>query len=159
MRFMVAAALTCVAGLLAPSQAAGQALKAEDAIAQTLSVYATAWNNADGKAIAELYTLDADDAVIGAVARGRAQIEKRYTQLLTETFRGTQMTMAMSSLRFVNPSTAIVDGSFELSGASLPGGVGNQVKRLFIAIIVNDNDQWRVTALWSAATSPADPTH
>jgi len=150
------AVLTGAGGGLSVARAADQELKAEDAIAQVLADYGTAWNNGDGQAIAELFTTDADDAVIGSVARGRSQIEKRYTQLLNETFRGTQISLDMSALRFLTPAVAMVDGSFQLNGVSGSGDA--KVKRLVLAVIVKDNDQWRITSLWSAATTPTDST-
>jgi uncharacterized protein (TIGR02246 family) len=158
-RILLALAVVIFAGgSFSTARAAEQALKAEDAIAQVLSDYGTAWNNGDVRGIAELFTLDADDALIGSVARGRAEIEKRYTQLVTQTFRGSQMALAMSALRFVNPAAAMVDGSFELNGVPDSGASQTQVKRLFIAIIVNEGDRWRVTAFWSAPPSRTDST-
>jgi uncharacterized protein (TIGR02246 family) len=150
-RILTAALVTIVGFSLSVDQTAAQALKAEDAIAQTISDYASAWNNADAKAIAELFTTDADDAVIGSVA----QIEQRYTQMFNETARGTQLVVATSALRFLTPAVAVIDGSFQLDGV-LSGGGQNQVRRLFVAVIVNDNSQWRITSLWSAPVNPPD---
>jgi len=133
-RILTAALVTIVGFSLSVDQTAAQALKAEDAIAQTISDYASAWNNADAKAIAELFTTDADDAVIGSVARGRAQIEQRYTQMFNETARGTQLVVATSALRFLTPAVAVIDGSFQLDGV-LSGGGQNQVRRLFVAVM------------------------
>ena len=56
--------------------------KPEDLIRETLQSYATAWNRADSRAIADLYTSDADYTGFGSLmTRGRGEIEARYTTL------------------------------------------------------------------------------
>jgi hypothetical protein len=75
--------------------------------------------------------------------------------MFNETARGTQLVVATSALRFLTPAVAVIDGSFQLDGV-LSGGGQNQVRRLFVAVIVNDNSQWRITSLWSAPVNPPD---
>jgi len=89
--------------------------KAEDLIHAALQTYASSWNSGDAHAIAELFTTDADYTGYGSVmTRGRADIQARYESLLAGAFAGTQLTAAMSSLRFVKPDVAIVDGTLDL---------------------------------------------
>ena len=123
--------------------------KAEDIIRATLQSYATAWNAADAHGIAALYTLDADYTGYGSVmTRGRADIEARYAGLLAGAFAGTQLTVEMSSLRFIKPDVAIVDGSLDLT-AHAPDGTPQVSKGLFIAIMTDDDGQWKFTTFWS----------
>jgi uncharacterized protein (TIGR02246 family) len=123
--------------------------KAEDVIRATLQTYATAWNAGDAHGIADLYTTDADYTGYGSVmTRGRADIEKRYSELLAGVFAGTQVEVDVSSLRFIKPDVAIVDGSLNLT-ANAPDGTPQVSKGLFIAIMTQDGDQWRFTTFWS----------
>ena len=143
--------ITCLAGT-----ARGQE-KAEDVIRATLQTYATAWNAADAHGIADLYTLDADYTGYGSVmTRGRADIEARYAGLFTGAFAGTQVAVEMSSLRFIKPDVAIVDGSLDLT-AHAPDGTPQVSKGLFIAIMTQDGDQWRFTTFWSKRLQMAAP--
>ena len=131
--------------------------KAEDLIRATLQTYATAWNAADAHGIADLYTVDADYTGYGSVmTRGRSEIETRYASLFTGTFAGTQLTVDMSSLRFIKPDVAIVDGSLDLT-ANAPDGTPQVSKGLFIAIMTQDGDQWRFTTFWSKRLQMAAP--
>jgi uncharacterized protein (TIGR02246 family) len=124
--------------------------KAEDAIRATLQTYATAWNAADARTIAELYTVDADYTGFGSVmTRGRTEIENRYAALLAGSFSGTEIAIDMSSLRFLKPDVAIVDGSMDLTGLHAADGSPKAAKALFIAIMTNDEGQWKFTTFWS----------
>lgn len=123
--------------------------KAEDVIRATLQTYASAWNAADAHGIADLYTTDADYTGYGSVmTRGRADIEKRYAELLAGVFAGTLVEVDVSSLRFIKPDVAIVDGSLELT-AHTADGTPQASKGLFIAIMIADEGQWRFTTFWS----------
>lgn len=140
---------TCVVGT-----ARGQD-KAEDVIQATLQTYATAWNAADAHGIADLYTIDADYTGYGSVmTRGRADIETRYAGLFAGAFAGTQLAVNMSSLRFIKPDVAIVDGSLELT-VRAADGTPQASKGLFIAIMTDDGGQWKFTTFWSKRLTAA----
>ena len=131
--------------------------KAEDVVRATLQTYATAWNAADAHGIADLYTVDADYTGYGSVmTRGRGEIEARYASLFAGAFAGTQLAVDMSSLRFIKPDVAIVDGSLDLT-ANAPDGTPQVSKGLFIAIMTLDGDQWRFTTFWSKRLQMAAP--
>lgn len=130
-------------------RAAAQA-KAEDAIRETLQAYATGWNASDSRSIANLYTVDADYTGLGSVmTRGRDEIAQRYESLFTGSFSGSHLAVAMSSLRFLKPDVALVDGSFDLSDVRQADGSNQSAKGLFVAIMTNDEGQWKFTAFWS----------
>jgi uncharacterized protein (TIGR02246 family) len=153
-------ATTVISLLASVSSLAGIARaqdKAEDVIRATLRTYANAWNAGDAHGIAELYTTDADYTGYGSVmTRGRADIETRYSSLLAGAFAGTQLAMEMSSLRFIKPDVAIVDGSLDLT-THAPDGTPQVSKGLFIAIVVDDGGQWRFTTFWSKRLQLASP--
>jgi uncharacterized protein (TIGR02246 family) len=142
------------------AQPAGNDLKAEDAIAETVAAYATAWNTADARALAGLYTMHADYTGFGSVmTRGRADIEARYQQLFAGVYNGSQAKIAISSLRFVKPDVAIVDGSLELTGIrGSDGKVAEPATALFIAIMTNEEGRWLFTTFWSKRVQLAAPS-
>jgi uncharacterized protein (TIGR02246 family) len=123
--------------------------KPEDLIRETLQSYATAWNRADSRAIADLYTSDADYTGFGSLmTRGRGEIEARYTTLFSGAYAGTEVALDMSSLRFLKPDVAIVDGTLDLTHHNANGSAQTG-KGLFIAIMTDDGGQWRFTTFWS----------
>jgi uncharacterized protein (TIGR02246 family) len=124
--------------------------KAEDSIRETLQAYATVWNTGDARAISSLYTVDADYTGFGSVmTRGRDEIAQRYESLFAGSYSGSQLTIAMSSLRFLKPDVALVDGSFDLDNVRQADGASQSAKGLFVAIMTNDEGAWRFTAFWS----------
>ena len=124
--------------------------KAEDAIRETLQAYATAWNASDSRTIASLYTVDADYTGFGSImTRGREEIAQRYEALFAGSFAGSHLVVDMSSLRFLKPDVALVDGSFDLNAIHQADGATTSAKGLFVAIMTSDEGQWRFTAFWS----------
>ncbi|HJY35621.1 MAG TPA: DUF4440 domain-containing protein, partial [Vicinamibacterales bacterium] len=79
-----------------------------------------------------------------------------YASLFAGAFAGTQLAVDMSSLRFIKPDVAIVDGSLDLT-ANAPDGTPQVSKGLFIAIMTLDGDQWRFTTFWSKRLQMAAP--
>ena len=123
--------------------------KPEDLIRETLQSYATAWNRADSRAIADLYTSDADYTGFGSLmTRGRGEIETRYATLFSGAYAGTEVALDMSSLRFLKPDVAIVDGTLDLTYHNANGSAQTG-KGLFIAIMTDAEGQWRFTTFWS----------
>ena len=132
--------------------------KAEDAIREALQAYATAWNASDSRTIASLYTVDADYTGFGSVmTRGRDEISQRYESLFTGAYAGSHLAVAMSSLRFLKPDVALVDGSFDLADIRQSDGSSQVAKGLFVAIMTNDDGQWRFTAFWSKRLQTPQP--
>jgi uncharacterized protein (TIGR02246 family) len=124
--------------------------KAEDAIRDTLQAYATAWNAGDARSISNLYTVDADYTGFGSVmTRGREEIAQRYESLFSGAFSGSHLAVSMSSLRFLKPDVALVDGSFDLTDIRQADSASQSAKGLFVAILTNDEGRWRFTAFWS----------
>ena len=133
--------------------------KPEDLMQSTLETYAAAWNAGDSHTLAELYTLDADYTGYGSImTRGRGDIENRYAALLAGAFAGTHLTVKMSSLRFLKPDVAIVDGSLELTRQPAADGTPQASTGLFIAIMTDDEGQWRFTTFWSKRLQSASGT-
>src|SRR6476620_3263318 len=76
--------------------------KIEDAAREAVAAYGAAWNAADARALADLYTNYGDYTGFGSVmTRGREEIFSRYAALLNGDYRGSQLSIAMSSLRLV----------------------------------------------------------
>jgi uncharacterized protein (TIGR02246 family) len=123
--------------------------KIEDAAREAVAAYATAWNAGDARGLADLYTNYADYTGFGSVmTRGREEIFNRYAALLNGSYRGTQLAMALSSLRLVGTDVAVVDGTLDLGGnAADPAAKAS--KGMFIAIMTREAGDWKFTTFWS----------
>jgi uncharacterized protein (TIGR02246 family) len=142
-----------VAAVSVHGQQVAQDKKIEDAARDALAAYGNAWNAGDPTALTDLYTVYGDYTGFGSVmSRGRDEILSRYTALLNGAYRGTQLSIAMSSLRLVGTDVALIDGTLELTGA----GSNAAVKGMFVAIMTREQGEWKFTAFWSKRLDPLD---
>ena len=76
-----------------------------------------AWNRADAKAFAARFQEEGSlTDVLGAVSRGRAEIERRQSELFTAYFKGSLLALKVRKIRFLKPDVAIVEIDTEVSG-------------------------------------------
>ena len=83
---------------------------AESEIRATAVAFVQAFNRGDARAVAALWTADgsaADDS--GTIYKGRPAIEAQYAQLFKQ-HPGARMEVAVQSIEFPTPTTAIEDG-------------------------------------------------
>ena len=124
-------------------------IKSEDAIQNALNDYAAAWNNRDHVALAGMYTSDGDyTGFDGAVKRGINAISDRYQFVFSTALGGSHLSVEMASLRFLKPDTALVDGTLKLEMQSRPDGTIESKVANFVAVMVDEDGQWRFTAVW-----------
>jgi len=75
-----------------------------------------AWNRADAKAFAARFQEEGSlTDVLGAVSRGRAEIERRQSELFTAYFKGSLLALKVRKIRFLKPDVAIVEIDTEVS--------------------------------------------
>ena len=160
-QFLVVTFLTvgfALAVMVAP--ALGQGTPADEAaIRKATEQFPPAWAKSDAKALAALYTTDADYvSSTGLPARGRAEIEKAYITQFSGAYKGTSLKNAITNVRFLKPDIAIANGTFEVTGLRGPGGQeAPSRKGMSISILVKQNGQWLITAL-RAWVPPSPPS-
>ena len=95
------------------------------AITDLLASFVKAYNAKDAKAIADLFTPDAEvEDEDGEVTRGRDAIVERFARAFEEDGGGT-LTVNTDSLRFLGTDVAIEDGTASLSsGGATPRRAG-----------------------------------
>src|SRR5262245_33057737 len=113
--------------LASASPAMGQTwpydIKSEDAINRTVQAYVDAWNRADARALGERDSLSGDYTGFGSVmTRGREEIVRQYQNAFAHTFAGCSTTIDISSIRFLKPDVAVVDGTLALSNVRATDG-------------------------------------
>src|SRR5215813_12918052 len=89
----------------------------EDAIRNWLSDYTDAWNKHDARALALLFSEDADFVGgSGGVFRGRAQIERLMAEEFSTSLKEWELANAIEDIRFLKSDIAIVNGTYEATG-------------------------------------------
>ena len=139
--------------------ALGQGTPADEAaIMRVAEQFPPAWAKSDAKALAALYTADADYvSSTGLMARGRAEIEKAYITQMSGAYKGTSLKNATTNIRFLKPDIAITNGTFEVTGLRGPGGQEAAPRKgINTSILVKQNGQWLITALraWIPPSPP-----
>jgi uncharacterized protein (TIGR02246 family) len=128
----------------------------EAAIRKAAEQFPAAWAKGDAKALAALFTTDADYvSSTGLTATGRAEIEKAYMAQLSGVYKGTSLKNASTNIRFLKPDVAISNGTFEIGDVRGPDGkVAPPRRGTATSVVVKQNGQWLITAL-RAIVAPA----
>jgi uncharacterized protein (TIGR02246 family) len=151
MRFLIWAGLLVLSGCQPsappPEENAAEAappMSDEDAIRARTDEFERAVSNADTKAIGALFVEDSDLVdQAGVMHHGRAAIEERYQKLFDGAYKGAQANLEVTSVRFVHPEIAIVDGTYELNGMKSPEGLPLGIVRgMFTNVFMKQGGQW-----------------
>ena len=136
---------TARAQTASPTEAADTA-----AIKQVVAAYTEGWNARDARALAALFTEDADYTIVsGGNTHGRKAIEEMFVRQLTGTgrFRESRRTDSVERIRFLSPNIASVDDYWVMESA--PGQP--PMKGLYHWVMVKQNGRW-LTAVHHAAS-------
>ena len=136
-------------------------LQDETAIFQTWLRLSEAWGNGDAEQVASLFDADCDHRLHtpgGAVRRGRAPLERTFSNAFSRraTAAGRRLRVTFTSVRFIKPDVAIVDGTM-LFGA----GAGRNGTRLpegaepFTAVMRQADSGWLIAACRVGTLAPA----
>lgn len=132
--------LASFSAVLLQAQSAGPADEA--AIRQVVHKYLDAREHRDAKAVAEVFTADADQLVsTGEWRRGREALVRGT--LASSESTGGQRTITIQTIRLLAPSVALADGPYELTG--LAGGTSRSMWTTFV--LTRGSDGWRIAAI------------
>jgi uncharacterized protein (TIGR02246 family) len=144
-----ALSLGLLLSLAAPIPQAGSAAAADEAaVRKVVSDYVAARERSDKAAIADLFTADADQLTSsGEWRRGRDAIVAGTLASSKQT--GGTRTIAVESVRFPAPDTALADGRYEIRG----GAAGD--RRMWTSfVITRGKDRWRIAAIRNMLPAP-----
>jgi uncharacterized protein (TIGR02246 family) len=139
-----------MAGRVSSAQQAKITASAEEhRITQVLGDMVDAWNRNDAGAFARVFADDAEFTnVRGAVARGRADVERHYLPMFETTFKGTTQTIEDARIRFIRPDVASVDALRILSGLKAADGQPRPATRTLLGIVMTwENDRWLIASM------------
>ena len=117
-------------------------------VTQLYAEFTKAWNRHDPKALAALWSLDGDHVEPdGTTAKGRSDVQKLFTKEHETVFKGTQLTLNLSSVWLVTEDVALADGTYKLVGAVDPKG--NKIEPRegkLTSVLLREDGKWWVAA-------------
>lgn len=116
----------------------------EDMIRTFTDQFEQAINRADVKAIGAMFVEDGDVVdQAGVMHHGRTAIEERWQNLFDGAYKGAQANLEVTSVRFVRPEIAIIDGTYALTGMkSAEGQDLPAMNGTFTNVSVKQDGQW-----------------
>jgi uncharacterized protein (TIGR02246 family) len=117
------------------------AQKADPDAQKLASQYEAAFNNADVKAVAALYTADAVRlGPDGQFITGRSAIEQSYVAGFAGPLKGAKLTLTPGHALTVTPDVKVIEGTFSVA-AAMP------IKGRYVNTIVRQSGQWRLASV------------
>jgi uncharacterized protein (TIGR02246 family) len=144
---IVMGAVMAVSVLSAPAWAQGGD---EAAVREVVKRYVDAREARDAKALAELFTEDADQLVSsGEWRKGREQVVKGG--LASSASSSGKRTISVQSVRFVGKDVAIADGPYEIVGAA----AGGENRKMWTSFVMTRGaGGWRIAAIRNMLPAP-----
>ena len=138
--------------LSAPSSTAAEASRPEALVEGFIS----AWNTHDMKALAALFTEDADFVnVAGMWWKGRAMIQTMHERTHATRFKDTALVETNTTVRTVSPDVAVLHVRWELSGELDQDGKRAMTRHGIMQIVaVKQADGWRILAAQNTNAMP-----
>jgi uncharacterized protein (TIGR02246 family) len=109
---------------------------------------ASAWGQADARAMAGLFTEDGDLVIpSGDFLSGRSAIQDFYQSVFEHGYAGSRAVSEIKRIR-VGGAMAVVDGAWSITGAKDAAGAPRPAERgLFTAVLKKQGGKWYVMAL------------
>lgn len=133
--------------LLADLPAQADPVHAEAKVRSIPVQWEQAWNGHDMKALASLFTEDADFVNVGARHwKGRGQIEKEHAARLKQFLDSVWSTKTVT-VQFLEPDLALVHVAWALAGDKDPDGTQRPPREgLFTWVVVSQDGNWLIRA-------------
>lgn len=151
-------AFFAVAGLLPPAVPHAQAfglgggttadVKNEKAIREVYADFANDWNKHDVAKLAARWAIDGDHVEPdGTVAKGREAVTALLTKQHASVFKNSTLELKVNTVWIMSDTVALVDGTYELSGAVLPDGTAIPPRKgLLTSVLLLDKGNWAIAA-------------
>jgi uncharacterized protein (TIGR02246 family) len=124
----------------------------EPLIRKAVDAEEDAWNRGDQKALAARFQEEGSlTDVLGAVSRGRAEIERRQSELFSAYFKGSLVAFKVRKIRFLKPDVAAVEIDTEMSGFhKAPPAVYVDAEKVIrtrlLQVMVKSGSEWMVAS-------------
>jgi len=143
------------AGFSVPAMAQEQDVAA---IRQVQILQATAWNQHNARAYANLFAEDGDAVnVVGWWWRGRSEIERKISEGFEVVFAKSTLTITNVDVRFLGPSMAVAHVRWTMVGAKTPPNVPEPREGIQLQILTKQADGWLIASFQNTNSVTATP--
>lgn len=134
--------LVIMVAVCAAGQTPAARTQDEAAIRSVVDKYVAAREQIDAKAVAALFTADADQLVSSGEWRRGLDAVVRGTMASSQASGG-KRTVTVETIRFVSGDVAIVDGRYEIAGAA-----GGQARKMWSTFVFRRMPEgWKIAAI------------
>jgi uncharacterized protein (TIGR02246 family) len=123
-------------------------VKSEKAIRELYGDFVKSWNKHDVETIATRWAIDGDHVEPdGTVAKGRDAVTQLLTRQHQGVFKNSKLDLTVNSVWMISDSVALVDGTYQLTGAVLPDGsdIPPREGRL-TSVLILERNSWSIAA-------------
>jgi uncharacterized protein (TIGR02246 family) len=136
--------------LIAAATALAQPSRDDAAVRDVVARYVNAREHSDEKAIAALFTADADQLVSSGEWRKGREAVVRGTLASSQSTGGTR-TITVESVRFLGADVALADGRYDIAGMA-----SGETRHMWTSIVLRRTAEgWRIAAIRNML--PAQP--
>jgi uncharacterized protein (TIGR02246 family) len=123
-------------------------VKSEKAIRDLYADFAGDWNKHDVAKLAARWAIDGDHVEPdGTVAKGRDQVTALLTKQHASVFKNSTLKLTVNTVWMMSDTVGLVDGSYELSGATLPDGTAVPTRKgMLTSVLLLDKSNWAIAA-------------
>lgn len=123
-------------------------VKSEKAIRALYADFSSDWNKHAVDKLAARWAIDGDHVEPdGTVAKGRDQITALLTRQHASVFKDSKLDLRVNTVWIMSDTVALVDGTYELSGAKLPDGTAVPSRKgMLTSVLLLDKSGWAIAA-------------
>lgn len=130
-------------------------------IRQLYTDFVKAWNEHDIETMSSRWAIDGDHVEPdGTIAKGRDEVTQLLKKQHASVFKDTTLTLTVKSVWMITGTVALVDGTYELTGAKLPDGTPVPARTgLLTSVLMQEKGVWAIAAsrLMIPTTLPYKP--
>ena len=125
------------------SFARAQPASDEAAIIKLWKDIADAYNSGDAPALAQFWDKDGDlFSLSGGIFTGREEIRAFFSEALSKSYKGSRFQLTIDKIRMLGDSTAVVDGTWNITGETLPQGYPSS--GMYTQVLVRTKGDWLI---------------
>jgi uncharacterized protein (TIGR02246 family) len=123
-------------------------VKSQQEIRDLYTDFVKAWNKHDVETMSKRWAIDGDQTEPdGQVAKGRDEVTELLKKQHEGVFKKSKLELTVKSVWMITDSVALVDGTYELSGATLPDGTPIPARKgLLTSVLIQERDVWYIAA-------------
>src|SRR5438445_12890308 len=147
-----------VAVLLCAASPAPPAVSNDAQIRQVADDFVAAWNKHDPTAMAYVWSADGDLInPFGRKAKGRTEIQRLFQDEHNGPMKNSTYAIPGLSIRYLDPTLALVDDDSEISGITNPDGTTSNLKAHVFNVLRKSGGKWWIVSARAYSFLPPPP--